>query len=97
MGLVGKFFFHVDTGCTSEVVEQVGEDTILISFDRCSRSDMPKCLTPISISSLACDIDDENARAEVFSSRAEIDAFMEWLNSPREEPTPLRVVDKTVN
>ena len=98
MGLVGKFLFHCETGATSEVIEQVGKDIILVAFDRCSCSDIPvQPLTAINTYSLAGDINDEDTKVEIFSSRADLDAFMEWLSSPSEQPTQLRVVDKTVN
>lgn len=83
MGLAGKFFCHMGKEYMhhGEVIEQVDDATVLLKLDGCPHKppSMHRVSTTEMISTFAPEgsIDSD---WEFFSSRAELDAWLKWLD-----------------
>ena len=87
MGLVGKFFLHFGKEYlhTGEVVAQVDPATVLMRFDKYEHVPPATGAVMIAVSSLISTMNAEGSvesEWEFFDSRADLDAWMEWLDTP---------------
>jgi hypothetical protein len=99
MGLAGKFIFHMgeEYSRSGEIIEQVSDDVILVKFDHnCDCTPRPQGALPVTINSLATGIEDMDNTCEIFNTRADLDAFLEWLDTPSERSESAKIV-KLVN
>ena len=98
MSLIGKFFYHCgeDCGHSGEVVEQVADDVVLVRLDKCER--IPTSMIAIRVSAMLSTLDSESDDDvwEFFATRAELDAWVDWLGEPPEDH-PQLVVGATIN
>lgn len=88
MSLAGKFFVHVGASFThaGEIVEQVDAATVLVRIDRVegTASSMMLFATKDMLAALDAGGVMESP-FELFSSRAELDAWMAWMESPDDD------------
>ena len=85
MSLAGKFFFHCgkEYSQSGEIVEQIDAATILVRFDRCEH--VPASMIAIPLSHLIHNINADGSFGgdwELFNSRDELNAWLEWLDAP---------------
>jgi hypothetical protein len=88
MSLVGKFFSHFgkEYHQTGQIVEQIDDEMLLVRFDKCEH--IPSGMVVIPASSMVTKMDKEGAPEvewEFFGTRAELDAWIAWLDAPPEE------------
>ena len=98
MSLVGKFFFHCgkDYSQAGEIIEQV-DDMLLVRFEKCEH--IPASMVVLPVSSIVGHLTAEGGFEgdwELFNSRAELDAWLEWLEAP-DEMAPKRAEGATLN
>ncbi len=102
MGLAGKFIFHMGEEYSrhGEIIEQISDEIILVRFEHncanCECSNRSSRIVPISIKSLMVDIGDYDDACELFETRADLDKFLTWLDTPSEKAEPSKIV-KLVN
>ena len=90
MSLVGKFFLHFGKEYlhTGEVVAQVDPATVLLRFDKCEHVPPATGAVMIAVSSMISTLDGDGAvqsEWEFFDTRADLDAWMEWLDAPHDD------------
>jgi hypothetical protein len=83
---------------TGEVVEQPHPDVVLIKFDR-QDPEIPPTILAFAVSELLTFINDKGfpeAEWEFFNTRAELDAYQEWLfeESPETKPKIVKIVPR---
>jgi hypothetical protein len=90
MSLVGKFFLHFGSEYlhTGEVVAQVDPATVLMKFDKCEHVPPATGAVMIAVSSLISTVKADGSLEsewEFFDARADLDAWMEWLDTPHDD------------
>ena len=102
MGLVGKFLFHMGDEYSrhGEIIEQISDEIVLVRFEHgcsnCECSNRSSRIVAISIKSLTVTIDDYDDACELFETRADLDKFLTWLETPSDNSEPAKIV-KLVN
>lgn len=89
MSLVGKFLFYIDDEYhqLGEVVEQLTPDIVLIRWDKVKdpAAYQGRGMVAIAVSSFT-EVDSGGVpKWEFYDTRAELDAFHDWLCKPSEE------------
>ena len=83
MGLVGKFFFcsGAEYSQSGEVVDALGEDIVLVKFDK-REGVPPGAISAFDVSSLLAALNPNgtlDSTWEFFATRKELDVWMTWL------------------
>jgi hypothetical protein len=87
--LVGMslFFDNGESYRTGKVTDLVAENVYLLAFDNMSNDSVPPHLELAGIEEMTSVTPDGSKQFSFFKTRADLDAWMEWLNSPPDSKT----------